>query len=142
MDQAFACPGVSPPPGVAMMGTMSKLLLNLRHVGDDEYHDVCTLLDQHNFAWYRTEPSPWGISNGGLWLRDDAELARARALLGQYQAQRSVRMRAQREQALRDGSAETFASLFRQRPAYVLLVLAAMAAAAALVLLPFLLLRG
>jgi hypothetical protein len=37
---------------------MAKLLLNLRNVGDDEYADVCTLLDQHGIAWYRTEPSP------------------------------------------------------------------------------------
>ena len=60
---------------------MAKLLLNLRNVGDDEYADVCTLLDQHGIAWYRTEPSPWGISNGGLWLREDADHPRAKALM-------------------------------------------------------------
>lgn len=125
-----------------MMSGMSKLLLNLRHVGDDEYHDVCTLLDQHGIAWYRTEPSPWGISNGGLWLREDADHPRARALMGDYHAQRSVRLRGEREQALREGTAETFASLFRRRPGYVLVMLLAMLAVAALVLLPFLLLRG
>jgi hypothetical protein len=125
-----------------MMGTMSKLLLNLRHVGDDEYHDVCTLLDQHRIAWYRTEPSPWGISNGGLWIREDDDHPRARELMGAYQAQRSVRMRAEREQALRDGSAETFGSLLRRRPGFVVLVLLGMLVAAALVLLPFMLLRG
>ena len=121
---------------------MAKLLLNLRNVGDDEYADVCTLLDQHCIAWYRTEPSPWGISNGGLWLRDDADHPRAKALMAEYQAERGPRIRAEREQALRDGTAETFGSLFRRRPAYVVLVLLAMAGAAALVLLPFLLLRG
>jgi hypothetical protein len=125
-----------------MMGTMSKLLLNLRNVGDDEYHDVCTLLDQHRIAWYRTEPSPWGISNGGLWIREDDDHARARELMGTYQAQRSVRMRAEREQALQDGSAETFGSLLRRRPGFVVLVLLGMGVAAALVLLPFMLLRG
>jgi hypothetical protein len=125
-----------------MMGTMSKLLLNLRHVGDDEYHDVCTLLDQHRIAWYRTEPSPWGISNGGLWIGDDEDHPRARELIGAYQAQRSVRMRAEREQALQDGSAETFGSLLRRRPGFVVLVLLGMGVAAALVLLPFMLLRG
>ncbi|ROQ43598.1 hypothetical protein EDF77_1350 [Stenotrophomonas maltophilia] len=125
-----------------MMGTMSKLLLNLRHVGDDEYHDVCTLLDQHRIAWYRTEPSPWGISNGGLWLREDADHPRARELMSAYQAERSVRMRAEREQALQDGSAETFGSLLRRRPGFVVLVLLGMLVAAALVLLPFMLLRG
>lgn len=121
---------------------MAKLLLNLRNVGDDEYHDVCTLLDQHGIAWYRTEPSPWGISNGGLWLREDSDQPRARALMADYQAQRSVRMRAEREQALREGTAETFADLFRRRPLYVATMLLAMLGAAALVLLPFLLLRG
>ncbi len=121
---------------------MAKLLLNLRHVGDDEYAEVCGLLDQHQIAWYRTEPSPWGISNGGLWLSEDADQPRAKALMAEYQAERGVRMRAARDQALRDGTAETFGSLFRQRPGFVLLVLAGMAVAAALVLLPFMLLRG
>jgi len=125
-----------------MMGAMSKLLLNLRHVGDDEYHEVCTLLDQHRIAWYRTEPSPWGISNGGLWLRDDADHPRAAELMATYQRARSLRMRADRARALQDGSGETFATLFRKRPGFVVVVLAGMAAAAALVLLPFILLRG
>ena len=116
---------------------MAKLLLNLRNVGDDEYADVCTLLDQHGIAWYRTEPSPWGISNGGLWLREDADHPRAKALMAEYQAERGPRIRAEREQALRDGTAETFGGLFRRRPVYVV-----MAGAAALVLLPFVLLRG
>ncbi|HEL3812801.1 TPA: hypothetical protein UMT89_004195 [Stenotrophomonas maltophilia] len=121
---------------------MAKLLLNLRNVGDDEYADVCTLLDQHGIAWYRTEPSPWGISNGGLWLREDADHPRAKALMAEYQAERGPRIRAEREQALRDGTAETFGSLFWRRPAYVVLVLLGMVGAAALVLLPFVLLRG
>jgi len=124
------------------MPGMSKLLLNLRHVGDDEYSDVCALLDQHRMAWYRTEPSPWGISNGGLWLRDDTQLEQARALLATYQAARGERVRAERAQALRDGTAETFSSLFRRRPAYVLLMLSVMAVVASLVLLPFFMLRG
>lgn len=121
---------------------MAKLLLNLRNVGDDEYADVCSLLDQHGIAWYRTEPSPWGISNGGLWLREDADHSRAKALMAGYQAERGLRIRAERAQALRDGTAETFGSLLRRRPLYVAMVLLAMVAAAALVLLPFMLLRG
>ena len=104
---------------------MAKLLLNLRNVGDDEYADVCTLLDQHGIAWYRTEPSPWGISNGGLWLREDTDHPRAKALMAEYQAERGPRIRAEREQALREGTAETFGSLFRRRPVYVVLVLLA-----------------
>ncbi len=124
------------------MHGMSRLLLNLRHVGDDEYQEVCTLLDQLGIAWYRTEPSPWGISNGGLWVRDDADHPRAREAMATYQQQRGERMRALRAAQLRDGSGETFASLLRRRPAYVLAMLLVMLAVASLVLLPFFLLRG
>ncbi|MCL7714172.1 DUF6164 family protein [Stenotrophomonas mori] len=121
---------------------MAKLLLNLRNVGEDESREVGELLDRHGIAWYRTEPSPWGISSGGLWLRDHEEHPRAKALMADYQAGRSQRMRAERAAALRDGTAETFGSLLRQRPLYVVAVLLGMLAAAALVLLPFMLLRG
>ena len=121
---------------------MAKLLLNLRNVGEDESREVCELLDRHGIAWYRTEPSPWGISSGGLWLCDRQDHARARALMDGYQAERGQRVRAEREAALRDGTAETFGSLLRRRPLYVIAVLLGMLAAAALVLLPFTLLRG
>ncbi len=121
---------------------MSKLLLNLRNVADDEIEDVIAFLDAAGIAHYRTEPSPWGISWGGIWVRDDADHARARTLMADYQQARGQRMRAEREAALRDGTAETFSSLLRTRPVFVVLVLLGMAVAAALVLLPFVLLRG
>jgi hypothetical protein len=121
---------------------MSKLLLNLRNVADDEIEDVTALLDGAGIAHYRTEPSPWGISWGGIWIRDDADHPRARALMSEYQHARGERVRAERQAALRDGTAETFGSLLRTRPVFVALVLLGMAAAAALVLLPFVLLRG
>lgn len=121
---------------------MSKLLLNLRNVADDEIEDVTALLDQAGIAHYRTEPSPWGISWGGIWIRDDADQPRAKALMAEYQQARGERVRAERQAALRDGTAETFGSLLRARPLFVVLVLLGMVAAAALVLLPFVLLRG
>ena len=121
---------------------MARLLLNLRNVGEDESRDVGELLDRHGIAWYRTEPSPWGISSGGIWLRESDDHPRAKELMAAYQADRARRVRAEREAALRDGSAETFGSLFRRRPLYVVAVLLGMLAAAALVLLPFMLLRG
>jgi hypothetical protein len=121
---------------------MSKLLLNLRNVADDEIQDVTALLDQAGIAHFRTEPSPWGISFGGIWIRDDADHARAKALMAGYQQARGERVRAERQAALADGSAETFSTLVRRRPLFVVAVLAGMIAAAALVLLPFVLLRG
>ena len=47
---------------------MATLLLNLRHVPEDEADDVRALLDANGIAWYETQPSRWGISGGGIWL--------------------------------------------------------------------------
>lgn len=124
------------------MRRLAKLLLNLRHVPDDERAEVCALLDAAGIGYYETRAGTFGISAGGIWLREDAEQARAKALLAEYQAQRGERARAERAAALRDGSAETFASLLRQRPLFVLATLLGMLLVASLVLLPFLLLRG
>ena len=121
---------------------MVKLLLNLRHVPDDELAEVCALLDAARINYYETRPGTFGISAGGVWLREDAEQARAKALLAEYQAQRGERVRAERAAALRDGSAETFATLLRRRPLFVLARLLGILLIASLVLLPFFLLRG
>src|SRR3546814_21043527 len=45
--------------------------------------------------------------------------------MADYQKQRQARVRAEREQALRDGTAETFADIVRQQPLRVLLTLVA-----------------
>lgn len=116
---------------------MAKLLLNLRNVPDDEADDVRHLLDAHAITYYETPPSMFGISAGGLWLPDAAMHPRAKALLDDYQRERGERARAQRRQELEAGSAETFATLVRRRPLFVIATLVAMLLVAALVLLPF-----
>ena len=50
---------------------MAKLLLKMRLVPDDEAADVRAMLDAARIPWYETEPSRWGISHGGIWVRDD-----------------------------------------------------------------------
>ncbi len=120
---------------------MAKLLLNLRNVPDDEVADVLALLDDNGIGHYQTKPSPWGISAGGIWIEDADAHARAKALMAVYQQQRGDTARAARRAALEDGSAETFASLLRRRPLFVLATLLGMLVVASLVLLPFLLLR-
>ncbi|HZF98107.1 MAG TPA: DUF6164 family protein [Pseudoxanthomonas sp.] len=124
---------------------MSKLLLNLRNVPDDEADEadeVREWLARENIAFYETTPSPWGISAGGIWISDDAQIARAKALMADYQAGRRERAHAAQAAARADGSAETFGGLLRQRPGYVLSMLAAIVAIVALTLaLPYLFLR-
>lgn len=129
------------PACAAVEWRMAKLLLNLRHVSDDEADDVRAFLEAAGIAFYETRPSRWGISHGGIWVEDNAEVAEAKRLMADYQKQRQVRVRAEREQALRDGTAETFADIVRQEPLRVALTLVAIVFLLGLVVLPIWLLH-
>ncbi|HET9031522.1 MAG TPA: DUF6164 family protein [Dokdonella sp.] len=118
---------------------MSHLLLNLRHVPDDEIAEIRELLDQHHIAFYETEPNRWSISAGAIWIRDDNESTRAKELLTSYQQQRESRAKAEFESAKRDGTAETFWSQMRSQPARLIMILFGAALFVALSLWPFLL---
>lgn len=115
---------------------MAKRLFNLRDVPDDEADAVRALLDEHHIEWYETRPGPFGLTSGAIWLRESDQATRAKELLDGYQRQRVKQMRALREQALREGRAETFASLLRERPLWVLLRIVAIALLLALMGLP------
>ncbi|MDO5505722.1 MAG: DUF6164 family protein [Pseudoxanthomonas suwonensis] len=115
---------------------MAKRLLNLRHVPDDEAEDIRRFLDENRIDWYETRPSPFGISHGGIWIRDAGEFAKARQLMDAYQRQRAQRAREARAQALEDGSAETFADLFRDDPVKVVLSIVGIVLLLALLLVP------
>ena len=119
---------------------MAKLLLNMRMVPDDEADDVRGFLDASGIGWHETKPSRWGISHGGIWISEDTDWPRARALMDEYQAARQARARAERAEALRDGSAETFADMLRREPVRVLGLLFGIVLGLALVALPVILL--
>ena len=119
---------------------MSKLLLNLRMVLDDEADDVRAMLATHRIEFYETQPSRWGISHGGIWVTHDADIVEAKRLMAEYQLQRQARVRAENEAARRDGTAETFGDVFRAEPRRVLMILLAIACLLGLVALPVLLL--
>ena len=115
---------------------MARLLLNFRLVLEDEIEDVRAMLDRHGIDYHETRPSRWGISHGGIWISDAAEYPRAKALMADYQAARRERVRAEHEAARRDGTAETFADVWRERPAQVVLTVLAIIVLLALVALP------
>jgi hypothetical protein len=121
---------------------MSKLLLNLRDVPGDEAGDVRALLDAKRIAYYETPPSFWGISAGGIWVKEDAEFADAKRAFDDYERQRSDRVRAEYAAAKREGTAETFIGILRSDPMRVALALLGILIALALVALPIVLLRG
>jgi len=120
---------------------MSRLLLNLRNVPEDEADDVRAMLDAHAIAFYETQPSIWGVSAGGIFVTDDAAIGEARRLMAVYQQQRQTRARAEYA-AVREGTAGTFWTTLRAEPARVLLTVLGIAFALALVALPVILLRG
>ena len=119
---------------------MAKLLLNLRNVPDDEADDVRAMLGKHRIGFYET--TAWGLFAGGIFVKENADIAEAKRLMADYQAQRSARVRAEYAAARRDGSAETFRSVLREQPLRVLLTILAIVCLLGLVALPVLLLRG
>jgi len=121
---------------------MSKLLLNLRNVPDDEADDVRAMLDTQQIAFYETRPSLWGVSAGGIWITEDAAFADARHAMDVYQQQRSARVRAEYAAARRAGTAETFITMLRADPVRVVMNVLGILLVLALVALPFMLLRG
>lgn len=123
-------------------GAMSKLLLNLHNVPDDEAAEVRALLDAKGIAFYETPPSMWGISFGGIWVTDNAAFADAKAAFAEYEQQRSTRLRAEYAAAKRDGAAETFIGMLRSDPLRVLVSLLGILLALGLVALPVILLHG
>ena len=92
---------------------MSKLLLNLRGVPDDEAEDVRRFLDAGGIGYYETPPNLWGTA-GGIWIRDDGDAAEAKRLMAEYQRERLARARAERAEAERNGTAETFVDVDRK----------------------------
>ena len=119
---------------------MSKLLLNLRDVPDDEADDVRRFLDSGGIAYYETRPSRWGISAGGIWIRDDGDVAEAKRLMVEYQRERQARAREAHAAAERNGTAETFADVLRTQPTRVALALITIALLLGLLAVPALLL--
>ena len=117
---------------------MSKLLLNLRGVPDDEADDVRRFLEVSGIGYHETEPSIWGIS-GGIWVHD-TDVAEAKRLMGEYQRERKARADAERAEAERNGTVETFAAVLRTEPLRVVLTVVGMLLLLALMAIPVLLL--
>jgi len=120
---------------------MSKLLLNLRDVPDDEADDVRRFLGSAKIDYYETRPSWWGISAGGIWISDDGNVAEAKRLMAAYQREREARAREELAEAKRNGTAKTFADVLRTQPLRVVLAVIAAALVLGLMAAPALLLR-
>lgn len=119
---------------------MSKLLLNLRGIPDDEAADVRALLDAKQIVYRETRPSPFGISAGGIWVIDAADFAAAKRAFDDYERERNVRVRAEYAAAKQAGTAETIVTLLRDDPLRVVMTVLGILIILGLVTVPFFLL--
>ena len=96
-------------------------------VPDDEAEEVRDLLTQSGIDFYETPPGNWGISMPAIWLRDDSQLDRARALIDAYQEERLARAREEYARLKRQGRSRTVFDLIRENPIRFVVYLAAIA---------------
>lgn len=75
------------------MQSMNRKVFSLKHVGEDEAHDVRELLSDHDIAFYETQENIWQTANPAIWLHDAGEYSKARTLIDHYQQQRVQQMR-------------------------------------------------
>ena len=100
---------------------MAKLLIKLRHAPDDEILEIRSLLQEHRIEFYETQAGPWGISAPGIWLNDEQQYNRAKALLDEYQENRFREKRAEYEKLRRAGEHRTFLQNLLENPLKVVL---------------------
>jgi len=104
---------------------------------EDEAQDVRDLLDRHHIPWFETTAGRFGFSFPAIWLSEDEDWDRARSLLDDYQLQRRERARADLEQQIDSGRAETFLSRLISRPLQFVAIVAVVTVIAYFSIVPF-----
>lgn len=103
---------------------MSRILIKLRDVPEDEIKEILELLQTHRIEYYETDAGNWGISMPALWVQDEQDYPQARELLDDYQSERQQRMREEWNNQRADGTQPTFLQTLTQRPLITLGLLA------------------
>ena len=117
---------------------MSVLIFRLNDAPEDEAQDVRELLSEHGFEYHETGSGFIGLQVAGLWLLDESQKDAARAVIDDYQRERSARMRAEYDALRASDEIETFGDRARRHPLLVVFYLGAAAAVLYIVLSPFL----
>ncbi len=115
---------------------MSRLLMNLHHVPDDEAVAVRELLDEARFDWYEIAPNRWGISPGAIWISENEDYDAAKALLDEFQARRQREARAEYENARQGRTRPSIFAVARKDPKKFLVALICIALMLGLAALP------
>lgn len=99
---------------------MAKLVFRLNQVPEEEADSVRTLLTEAGMEFYETQEGRWGLSVGGIWLKNNEDFAAARALIDEFQREHQQKMRAQFEADKSAGNIPTFWQLLRANPVAML----------------------
>jgi hypothetical protein len=100
---------------------MSKLLIKLSHAPDDEIQEIRSLLQENRIDFYKTRAGAWAISAPGIWLNDEQQYDRAKALIDDYQETRFREKRAEYERLRLAGQQRTFLQNLVENPIQVIL---------------------
>jgi len=99
---------------------MSKLIFNLKSVPDDEAMEVKELLTDNHIEFFESPGGNWGVSVHALWLKDETDSERAKALIDEYQLERSEKARIEKQQKIENGELETFLQRLFRKPILLL----------------------
>ena len=72
---------------------------------------------ENEIDFYETSAGILGFSMPGIWLKDDTQLASAKALIDEYQAQRQDQARKDYQDQLNTGQSRTIVDVFIEAPA-------------------------
>jgi len=95
---------------------MPVKLFSLHNVSDDEAEEVRELLASHGIDFHETSAGNWGVSTAAMWLHDEAQFLKARALIDAYQAERLARVRDEYASQQRAGRQRTLFDVIRENP--------------------------
>jgi len=95
---------------------MSKLLFKLNQVPDDEATDIRQLLHDNEIDFYETDSGRWGLGFAAVWLEQGQAFDQAKALIDQYQQQRSQKLRDNLQSEKEQGKQISKFAAFRQTP--------------------------
>jgi len=116
---------------------MSALLFKLRQVEEDEADEIRALLTENDIAFYETMNGRWGLGYAAIWLDDEVNIERGKALIMKYQKQRYNHAREAYEALVETGEQPTVWRMVKANPSQVVLALLAAVVVAAIVLTPF-----
>ena len=102
---------------------MAQKLYPLRNVPDDETEEMRILLREHDIDFHETSSGFFGIGTAAIWVNDEAQFDRAKALISQYQQDRYQRAHQDYLERKAAGEQTRFVDIYRRNPRMVILYL-------------------